>query len=106
MQITEDLRVSRADDRNLALEQYTEGVNPKTKEPTASWKVIGYYGNVKHVLTAILDRELLVDVKAYDTIEIYLEAVLSAQDEFIKRCERVLVKPIEAEFKGENKKHY
>lgn len=99
MQITEDLRVSRIDDRNLALERHIENVNPKTKEPTANWKVIGYYGNVKLVLRAILERELLVDINTFQTLETYLEVILNEQDEFIARCERMLVKPIEEEFK-------
>lgn len=100
MQITEDLRIRRFVDRNLILEKYTEGLNPKTKAVTKNWKVIGYYGNVKQVLRAILERELLTDINTFDTLELYLETIIQQQDELINRCERLLVRPIEYEFKN------
>jgi hypothetical protein len=38
-----DYRLSKADERNLVIEKHTNGVNPKTKEPTSGWSVFGFY---------------------------------------------------------------
>ena len=38
-------RIVRADAHNVAVEQYSEIENPKTKEKRREWKEVGYYGH-------------------------------------------------------------
>lgn len=53
-QLTPEYRV-KVIPLNFVLERWTESVNPKTKEPTAGWKVIGYYSGLESAIRAIPD---------------------------------------------------
>lgn len=71
MKVTDSLRIRQNDSLNVVLEQYTTGVNPKTKEQTSSWKIIGYYKNARSALKAIVDRDLLINLDECENVKQY-----------------------------------
>lgn len=56
--INEKLRISKLDERNLQIEEYRKGINPKTKQESWSWKWCGYYGDLKTALLGVLSKKL------------------------------------------------
>ncbi|MBK0347873.1 hypothetical protein JDW15_04340 [Aerococcaceae bacterium zg-ZJ1578] len=86
MQITDNLRIKRLDDKNLVLEQYVDSVHPKTKAVTKKWKFVGYFGSVRSALQCVVEREMLIDINALDTLEKYVETLQSVSKMIVERC--------------------
>ena len=91
MQITETLRIKRYDDRNVVLEQLTEGVNPKTREVSSKWKNIGYFPNVRMGLQRVIDLDMLVDLDEIETLRGYLMAFKKELEIVERSVDRVKV---------------
>lgn len=75
--INEKLRISKLDERNLELQEYRKGVNPKTKEEVWSWKWCGYYGDLRTACLGALSK-IMFD---YADEETTLKEVLAKIDE-------------------------
>ena len=75
--INDKLRISKLDERNLQLEEYRKGVNPKTKEEVWSWKWCGYYGDLRTACLGALSK-IMFD---YVDEELTLKEVLAKIDE-------------------------
>lgn len=75
--INEKLRISKLDERNLELQEYRKGVNPKTKEEVWSWKWCGYYGDLRTACLGALSK-IMFD---YADEEMTLKEVLAKIDE-------------------------
>jgi hypothetical protein len=54
IQITDKIRITRLDDKNLQLEEYRKVVNKKTKEERFEWCWLGYYGDLKTAIGGAL----------------------------------------------------
>lgn len=80
--ITDDVRISAYDDRNVTIEILKETTDPKTKETKFSWKLHGYYTSVKHALNGIIKDDLLIDISTIKTLAEYAEY-------FKRQCEQV-----------------
>lgn len=59
IQITEKLRIRRADDRNLVIEEFRDVTDPKAKTTNKQWCWCGYYGDLKTALIGVLHKSLL-----------------------------------------------
>lgn len=59
VELSEKYRIRKPDPLNLALEEYTELESIKYKTKRMGWRVIGYFGSVKAVLSHIVDKELM-----------------------------------------------
>ena len=66
IQINENIRITRVDDRNLQVEEYRKIVDIKKKTERYDWCWIGYYGDLssafcgvlKHCSTKLVDEEI------------------------------------------------
>lgn len=81
--ITDQLKIVESDALNYTIQRLSEGINVKTKEKTETWRVLGYYGTIKRALYSILDRDLLVDLEAVNSLADY-RAEVENQYETIK----------------------
>lgn len=68
IQITEKLRIVKADDKNLALEELRDVTNKKTQTTNKQWCWCGYYGSIRSALLGCMDK-LLID-SAEDNITV------------------------------------
>lgn len=59
IQITEKLRIVKADDKNLALEELKDVTNKKSQTTNKQWCWCGYYGDLKTALLGVLHKALL-----------------------------------------------
>lgn len=59
IQITDKLRIRRADDRNLVIEEFRDVTDPKAKTTNKQWCWCGYYGDLKTALIGVLHKSLL-----------------------------------------------
>ena len=80
MKVTETLRIRQHDKLNVVLEEYTTGINPKTKEESSSWKTVGYYRNTRSALKSILDRDLLINLDECEDVRRYVKMFKKAND--------------------------
>lgn len=78
LHITDTLKIQEYDSYNFAILVLTDGVNPKTKETTSSWKKEGYYTTIRGALLGVLNKDLLVDVNQISTIRDYQEETRKA----------------------------
>ena len=70
--ITDELRMYRSDERNITLEKLSHGTNPRTKEPTERWSVVGYFRTFRHALERIIERDMLINENQVDDLQSYL----------------------------------
>jgi hypothetical protein len=84
--INEKLRISNFDERNLQLEEYRKGVNPKTKEEVWSWKWCGYYGDLRTACLGALSK-IMFD---YAEEELTLKEVLTKIDSAREQIEKAV----------------
>jgi hypothetical protein len=54
IKITDKIRISRLDEKNLQLEEYRKKVDPKTKNERYAWCRLGYYGDLKSAIGGVL----------------------------------------------------
>lgn len=92
MKITDTLKIERHDKYNVVILKLTEGINPKTKEPSSYWKIEGYYTSAKHALQAIISKDLLVDLEQVKTLSAYLEDIKTQNKLVLDAIEREGVK--------------
>lgn len=69
VQLSDTIRIVRYDKLNVAVEQFTTGINNKTKEEVSSWKTISYHGSIKGALHSVLKFELLSDINTLMNLE-------------------------------------
>lgn len=83
----EKFRISRFDEKNIVLEELVEGgINPKTREKASDkWMVVGYYGQLKHVVSALVNRS--IEVPHADSLDEQLNLILAE----LKRVETSLL---------------
>lgn len=68
IQITEKLRIVKADDKNLALEELRDVTSKKSQTTNKQWCWCGYYGSIRSALLGCMDK-LLID-SAEDNITV------------------------------------
>lgn len=56
----DNYKVYRLDNKNLCIDKYQKGINPKTKEVAYNWVRLGYWSTPRGVLQALV-RELEKD---------------------------------------------
>lgn len=68
IKITENLRIRRADDKNVVIEELRDVTNKKTQTTNKQWCWCGYYGSIRSALLGCMDK-LLID-SAEDNITV------------------------------------
>lgn len=68
IQITENLRIRRADDKNVVIEELRDVTDKKTQTTNKQWCWCGYYGSIRSALLGCMDK-LLID-SAEDNITV------------------------------------
>lgn len=58
IQITEKLRIVKADDKNLVIEELRDVTSQKSQTTNKQWCWCGYYGNLKTALIGVLHKVL------------------------------------------------
>lgn len=59
IQITDKIRITRLDEKNLQLEEYRKVINKKSKEERFEWCWKGYYGDLKSAINGVLKYYLM-----------------------------------------------
>ncbi len=88
MNITNNLRIRKYDDRNVVIEEYVTNVNPKTRKETSHWKLKGFYSNARNALQAIIDKDMLSDVEEVKTLTAYQKAIKNERQQLKDIIER------------------
>lgn len=68
IKITENLRIRRADDKNVVIEELRDVTDKKTQTTNKQWCWCGYYGSIRSALLGCMDK-LLID-SAEDNITV------------------------------------
>ncbi|MGF3182284.1 hypothetical protein ACQV2W_00780 [Facklamia sp. P12934] len=89
LQVTENLRIVDYDDRNVALEMFSTGFNPKTKEKTQSWKTAGFFSSIRSSLRYIVEQELITDTNTLNKIESVSDAIERSNQVVLEAIERL-----------------
>jgi hypothetical protein len=103
MNITNNLRIRKYDDRNVVIEEYVTNINPKTQKEASSWKFKGFYSNARNALQAIIDKDMLSDVEEVKTLTAYQKAIENEREQLkhtIER-ERLLERVVDMELENE-----
>lgn len=82
--INEKLRISKLDERNLELQKYRKGVNPKTKEEVWSWKWCGFYGDLRTACLGALSKIMFDYVDEETTLKEVLAKIDLAREQVVK----------------------
>ena len=72
IQITEKLRIVKADDKNLALEELRDVTNKKSQTANKKWCWCGWYGDLRTALLGALHKQLFdsaEELQVKDVIE-------------------------------------
>lgn len=99
IQVSDRVRISRLDDRNVIVETLDTIVNRKTKEESQKWNLKGYYGNVRMALGSILKNDMLIDHEELQSLKDYQEA-LEKQVNRINEIDEEYQRYLESEIKG------
>ena len=59
VELSEKYRIRKPDPFNLVLEEYAELESIKYRTKRMGWRVIGYFGDLKTLLSHIVDKELM-----------------------------------------------
>lgn len=91
IQITDKLRIRRADDRNLVIEEFRDVTDPKAKTTNKQWCWCGYYGDLKTALLGVLHKALLDSaeeelqikdlIKRIEKVENYIKNIKEKKDD-------------------------
>ena len=82
--INDNLRIKKLDDRNLELQEYRKGVNPKTKEEVWSWRFCGYYGELKSACLGALSKIMFDYAEEETTLKEVLAKIDLAREQVVK----------------------
>ena len=89
IQINDKIRIIRLDEKNLQLEEYRKGVNPKTKAEVWSWKWCGYYGDLKSAINGVLKHCLMeLATEEISTLSELIERIDNIDKELKKAVEK------------------
>lgn len=98
IQVTDKIRISRLDDRNVIIETLDTVVNRETKEEYQKWNLKGYYGNVRVAIGSILKNDMLIDHEDLQSLKDYQEA-LEKQVNRINELDEEYQRYLESEIK-------
>ena len=85
IQITEKLRIVKADDKNLALEELRDVTSKKSQTTNKQWCWCGFYGTFKSALLGVLHKRLFESVKE----ELQLKDCIAKINEIEKEIGRI-----------------
>ena len=90
IQITDKIRITRLDEKNLQLEEYRKVVNKKAKEERFDWCWLGYYGDLKTAIGGVL-KHCLMELSTEDikTLSELVERIDNIDKELKKAVERL-----------------
>ena len=83
----DNIRISRRDKFNLVIERLETNLNNKTKEPVTSWNFVGYYSTLYQALSALVEKEYLINEKSISDIKDYLRQVEKSNSKVLEVLE-------------------
>ena len=90
IQITDKIRITRLDEKNLQVEEYRKKVDPKTKNERYAWCRLGYYGDLKSAIGGVL-KNCLMELAAEDvsTLSHLIERIGNIEKELKKAVSNI-----------------
>lgn len=90
IQITDKIRITRLDEKNLQLEEYRKKVDPKTKSERYAWCRLGYYGDLKSAIGGVL-KYCLMELATEDvsTLSHLIERIGNIEKELKRAVEKL-----------------
>lgn len=90
IQITDKIRITRLDEKNLQVEEYRKKVDPKTKNERYAWCRLGYYGDLKSAIGGVL-KHCLMELATEDikTLSQLIERIGNIEKELKKAVEKL-----------------
>ena len=90
IQITDKIRITRLDEKNLQVEEYRKKVDPKTKTERYDWCRVGYYGDLKSAINGALKYCLNeLTTEKIPTLSELIERIDNIEKELKKAVERL-----------------
>lgn len=80
IQITDKLRIRRADDKNLVIEELRDVTSKKSQTTNKQWCWCGYYGDLKTALLGVLHKSLLDSAEEELQIKNVIEKIESVEN--------------------------
>lgn len=81
IQITEKLRIVKADDKNLVIEELRDVTSQKSQTTNKQWCWCGYYGDLKTALIGVLHKSLLDSAEEELQIKDVIEKIESLEND-------------------------
>lgn len=90
IQITDKIRITRLDEKNLQVEEYRKKVDPKTKSERYAWCRLGYYGDLKSAIGGVL-KYCLMELATEDvsTLSHLIERIGNIDKELKRAVEKL-----------------
>lgn len=90
IQITDKIRITRLDEKNLQVEEYRKKVDPKTKSERYAWCRLGYYGDLKSAIGGVL-KNCLMELATEDvsTLSHLIERIGNIEKELKRAVEKL-----------------
>ena len=90
IQITDKIRITRLDEKNLQVEEYRKKVDPKNKTERYDWCRGGYYGDLKSAIGGAL-KYCLMELATEDisTLSQLIERIDNIDKELKKAVEKL-----------------
>jgi hypothetical protein len=90
IQITDKIRITRLDEKNLQVEEYRKKVDPKTKSERYAWCRLGYYGDLKSAIGGVL-KYCLMELATEDvsTLSNLVERIGNIEKELKKAVDKL-----------------
>lgn len=81
IQITENLRIRRADDKNVVIEELRDVTDKKTQTTNKKWCWCGWYGDLRTALLGVLHKSLLDSAEEELQIKDVIEKIESLEND-------------------------
>lgn len=90
IQITDKIRITRLDEKNLQVEEYRKKIDPKTKSERYAWCRLGYYGDLKSAIGGAL-KYCLMELATEDvsTLSHLIERIGNIEKELKKAVDKL-----------------
>lgn len=80
IQITEKLRIRRADDENLVIEELRDVTSQKSQTTNKQWCWCGYYGDLKTALLGALHKQLIDSIEEELQLKDIIDRIETAEN--------------------------
>lgn len=83
LQITENLRIVRHDDKNIVVEYLDTVTGRKDGDIRKEWHIYGYYGKLEQAVLGALDKQLFDSIDEEQTLQDIVARIERARTEIL-----------------------